>query len=180
MFMIAPFHSHKNNFHKQLPHLKFHSSWYLHYICNQACIFVSNMVSSCQPTFNKDAVAKTPPPWSSSKANLTKPPKAPNCSLLKEPLSCLTSSKSVAMADLMQMPLAVTPTDSSPMEVEATNEMEIVAEQTTEEQTPTILALIAELKHDIATVVTDMQTLFRQQQQPRNPFEGFKLTPMPT
>jgi len=60
------------------------------------------------------------------------------------------------------------------------NEMEIVAEQTTEEQTPTILALIAELKHDIATVVTDMQTLFRQQQQPRNPFEGFKLTPMPT
>jgi len=50
-------------------------------------------------------------------------------------------------------------------------------------QNPTDLAaIIQDLKHEIATVVNEMKTLFlqQQQQQMRNPFEGFKLTPMPT
>jgi len=57
------------------------------------------------------------------------------------------------------------------------NEMEIVAKQTTNDQTPNILELIAELKQDIAAVVRETKTLFQNERKQIIPFQ---LTPFPT
>jgi len=65
------------------------------------------MVSARQASIDKDAVAKAPPPHTSSKTNPARPPKAPKRTSLKEPISCSSSAQkqmAVAINTMQPMP----------------------------------------------------------------------------